>query len=214
METEKSVWEDVYKNTPLEEILWRSESASWFYQLVEEGAIPIGVALDLGCGTGEKTIYLAKNGFTVTGVDISKTAIKHARKFAAQAGVQAEFYIQDDTDLSFLKNKVFDFILDFSALHGIAKEKQSKYAEEIAKHLKSKGLFFLRCFSKRTPDRNSDYFLGPEVPGWKIWYFSEDDIVSLFGDKFKIIKKHQEDFKTPIRDIYFDEYLMESRIYY
>ena len=103
METEKSDWEDVYKNTPLEEIPWRSESVSWLYQLIEEGTIPIGMALDLGCGTGEKTIYLAKNGFTVTGVDISKTAIKHARKFAAQAGVQAEFYIQDDTDLSFLK---------------------------------------------------------------------------------------------------------------
>lgn len=206
----KSVWENVYKNTPLEEIPWRLESASWFYQLVEDGVISVGAALDLGCGTGERTIYLAKRGFEIIGVDISKTAIEHARRFADEAGVQIKFYIQDVTDLSFLKDKVFDFILDFSALHGIAKENQSKYVQEIAKHLKPKGLFFLRCFSKRTSSRDKDYFLGPEVPGWKIWYFSEEDIISLFGSYFKIIKKHQEDFETPIRDIYFDEYLMEK----
>ena len=206
----KSAWENVYKTTPLEEIPWRMESASWLYQLIEDGIIPVGTALDLGCGTGEKTIYLARKSFKITGVDISKTAIKHAKQFAAQAGIQAQFYIHDATDLSFLQDKVFDFILDFSALHGIAKEKQSNYVQEIAKHLKLKGLFFLRCFSKRTPNRDKDYFWGSEVPGWKIWYFSEDNIVSLFGNYFKIIKKHQEGFKTPIRDIYFDEYLMEK----
>ena len=205
------VWENVYKNTRLEEIPWRIESASWLYQLIENRVVPVGVALDLGCGTGERTIYLAKRGFKVTGVDISKTAIKHARKFADKAEVKTEFHIKDATDLSFLKDKAFDFVLDFSCLHGIAKEKQAKYVKEITKHLKLKGLLFLRCFSKRAPDRNKDYFLGPEVKNWKIWYFSKDDIVSLFGDKFKIIKKHQEDFKTPIRDIYFDEYLMERK---
>lgn len=205
-----SAWENVYKNTPLEEIPWRLESASWFYQFVEDETIPVGVALDLGCGTGERSIHLAKKGFTVTGVDISETAIKHARKFADEAGVRVEFYTKDVADLSFLKNRMFDFILDFSNLHGIAGEKQSRYAQEITKHLKPKGLFFLRCFSKRTPNRDKDYFLGPEVKGWKIWYFSRNDILSLFGNDFKITKTHQEDFKTPTRDIYFDEYLMEK----
>jgi 2-polyprenyl-3-methyl-5-hydroxy-6-metoxy-1,4-benzoquinol methylase len=204
-----NVWDNVYKDTPLEEIPWRSESAPWLYQFIEDKTIPVGTVLDLGCGTGEKSIYLAKEGFNVVGVDISKTAIKHAREFADKAGVKVEFYNKDATNLSFLKDKTFDFVLDFANLHGIAKEKQPRYVQEIAKHLKPKGLFFLRCFSKRTPNRDGDYFVGEEVGDWKIWYFSKEDIISLFGNDFKILKTHQEDFKTPIRDIYFDEYLME-----
>lgn len=205
-----NVWENIYKNTPLEEIPWRKALSSWFYQLVENSIIPVGSALELGCGTGEKTIYLSKKGFNVVGVDISSTAIEHARRLADKEDVQAEFYAKDATDLSFLKNRMFDFVLDFANLHGIVKEKQSIYVQEIAKHLKSRGLLFLRCFSKRTPDRDKDYFFDPKLGDWKIWYFSEDDILSLFGENFKIIKRHQDDYKVPVKDIYFDEYLLEK----
>ena len=37
--------------------------------------------LDLGCGSGRHTVYLAKHGFEVYGIDISRTGIKMTRKF-------------------------------------------------------------------------------------------------------------------------------------
>jgi len=205
----RNVWEKIYKDIPLEKIPWRAAPAAWFYKLVGGGTIPIGAALELGCGTGEKVIYLDSKGFKVIGVDISQTAIKHARKLAKKGKVKTDFYAKDATDLSFLKDHKFDFVLDFANLHGIAKNKQQVYAQQIAKYTKTGGLFFLRCFSKRTPNRNKDYFIDRIVGDWKVWYFSEKDIQKLFGNNFKIIKHNKEDYKTAVMNIYFDEYLMQ-----
>lgn len=205
----RNVWEKIYKDIPLKKIPWRSAPATWFYRLVDNETIQAGKALELGCGTGEKAVYLAKRGFKVAAVDISQTVIKHARKLARKEGVKIDFYAKDATDLSFLKDRKFDFILDFANLHGIAGEKQQTYAKGIVKHTNMGGLFYLRCFSKRTPDRKKDYFIDQLVGDWKVWYFSEDDILALFGTSFKILKRHKEDYKTPTMGVYFDEYLME-----
>lgn len=50
-----------------------------------------GPAIDLGCGTGNNSVWLAGQGFTVTGCDLSPIALDQARAKAAQAGVQCIF---------------------------------------------------------------------------------------------------------------------------
>lgn len=51
--------------------------------------LPAGRALDLGCGEGADAIWLAKQGWTATGVDISTTAVGRATRAAAAAGLDA-----------------------------------------------------------------------------------------------------------------------------
>lgn len=53
---------------------------------VASGLTP-GRALDLGCGEGGDAIWLARHGWTVTGVDISPTAVSRAGVAAREAGV-------------------------------------------------------------------------------------------------------------------------------
>ncbi len=53
-----------------------------------EGMAP-GRALDLGCGEGGDAVWLAQQGWQVTAVDISETALGRARALAQQAGVEA-----------------------------------------------------------------------------------------------------------------------------
>jgi len=51
--------------------------------------------LDVGCGTGRHAIELARRGYTVTGVDLSRSLLDRARQKAAQAGVSVTFRQHD-----------------------------------------------------------------------------------------------------------------------
>jgi thioredoxin reductase/SAM-dependent methyltransferase len=58
-----------------------------------------GTALDLGCGAGADAIWLAQQGWSVTGVDISSAALVHAASAAAVAGVADRIeWLQRDLD--------------------------------------------------------------------------------------------------------------------
>lgn len=53
-------WDEYYQK-PLDEIPWQNAPADWFKELVNNGTITGSQALDLGCGTGKKSVYLAKH---------------------------------------------------------------------------------------------------------------------------------------------------------
>src|SRR6267378_7272369 len=59
-----------------------------------------GIAIDLGCGTGTNSIYLAQHGWDATGIDFVPRAIKAARRKAAAAGVSPRFMVGDVTRLT------------------------------------------------------------------------------------------------------------------
>ncbi|MEJ3746888.1 class I SAM-dependent methyltransferase [Actinomycetes bacterium KLBMP 9797] len=57
-------------------------------QLVTEAAgLTPGTALDVGCGEGGDVIWLARQGWTVTGADFSANGLARAARHAEQAGV-------------------------------------------------------------------------------------------------------------------------------
>lgn len=209
----KKIWEAFYKNNPLDKIPWQKTQADWFHELLQKGEIKGESTLDLGCGTGMKSIELAKQGFSrIVGVDISLTAITYAKKNANDEKVsdKVKFYCQDATDLSFLGKEKFDFILDWANLHGLSKIKRTKYISEIVKHTKPKSQLLLRCFSKRGT-KKKNYF-EVETTGMKnrIYLFSKKDIEKLYGDYFQITKTNHSNPQTNI-GFEFDEYLMQRK---
>ncbi len=70
-------------------IFWRRATPPAELVALVEGpsALPVGRALDLGCGTGTDTIYLANHGWDVTGVDMTPRALAIAWRDATAAGV-------------------------------------------------------------------------------------------------------------------------------
>jgi 2-polyprenyl-3-methyl-5-hydroxy-6-metoxy-1,4-benzoquinol methylase len=59
-------------------------------------------ALELGCGVGRLSRYLAQQGVRATGVDFSTVAIAKARERVSQDHVRPEFIVADVTHLDAL----------------------------------------------------------------------------------------------------------------
>ena len=89
---------------------------------------PPGNAIDIGCGTGTNVITLAQAGWQVTGVDFVPRAIKTARRKVKKAGIRAELYIRDVTDLKGISGP-FDLALDIGCFHSIGESKADYLAE-------------------------------------------------------------------------------------
>jgi SAM-dependent methyltransferase len=62
---------------------------------IEADLIPRGTALELGCGTGADAVYLATQGFDVTAVENSPTALERARGRAQEEDVLLRFVLDD-----------------------------------------------------------------------------------------------------------------------
>ena len=100
------------------------------------GGVAPGRALDLGCGTGTNSIYLAQHGFSTVGVDYSPKAIATARDKAMRAGVAVDWHVADVTRLEFL-NSPFDFVLDLGCLHTINPADRIRYAANLERLMRS-----------------------------------------------------------------------------
>ena len=86
-------WDERYQlgDTP-----WDSGAPSAeLVRVLDEFEIPHGTALELGCGSGTNAVYLAQQGFSVTGVDCSETALNAARQKGADARVAVEWIAAD-----------------------------------------------------------------------------------------------------------------------
>src|ERR1043166_3103866 len=95
----------------MREYLWRA---------VERVARPGGRLFDLGCGTGLDAIHFAKQGFTVTGLDLSPQMVAETRKEAQRAGVSTRIPATELSvrNLDELKGEQFDCIYsDLGALN-------------------------------------------------------------------------------------------------
>lgn len=73
--------------------------------------------LDLGCGTGTLAIWLAEQGYRVTGIDASRAMVEHARRKAAWAGQAGiEWKVQDARRLRLAKSQQYDLVIALNAV--------------------------------------------------------------------------------------------------
>lgn len=106
---------------------------------------PPGRALDLGCGTGTNAIFLAKNGWQVTGVDFARRALRIARSKAKTTGVQIDFRYADVSRLNRLSGK-FDLVLDIGCFHALTPSAKTRYLANLDQLLSVEGVFMIYTF--------------------------------------------------------------------
>src|SRR6185312_5690462 len=95
--------------------------------------LPAGKALDLGCGTGDSSIYLAQQGWTVIGVDYVEQPLEAARDKAAALNASVDFVRADVTKLS--QDRVgthFNLVVDNGCLHNMSDGDRDAYVREVS----------------------------------------------------------------------------------
>ena len=96
-------------------------------------ALRPGRAIDVGCGRGRASIYLAQRGWQVTGVDTVERALRVARRRAARAGVEVAFVHGDVTRLDQADIAgPFDLFLDLGCFHILGEEERARYGASLA----------------------------------------------------------------------------------
>jgi cyclopropane fatty-acyl-phospholipid synthase-like methyltransferase len=97
-------------------------------------ALPAGRALDLGCGTGRNSVYLARHGWNVTGVDLVEHAITQARARAVAEGMPVRFVHGDITRLDELGvGDRYTLLVDFGCFHSVPVARRDAYAAAVTK---------------------------------------------------------------------------------
>lgn len=78
--------------------------------------LPRGRTLDIAMGSGRNAIYLAKMGFQVEGVDISREATDEALAYARKEGVSIQARVEDLETIPNFEEEVYDLVLCFNYL--------------------------------------------------------------------------------------------------
>ncbi len=175
-------FDHAYEGTPTWDI-GRPQGA--IARLASSGAIA-GPILDVGCGTGENSLYLASLGYEVLGVDLARAAIEKARAKAAQRTVsgRVDFRLWDALRLDEL-GATYRTAIDSGLFHCLAPEQRAAYAASLHAVLSPGGRVFILCWSARNP-----FGLGPERirkldirgsfrSGWSIEAIDEDSLETL-----------------------------------
>ena len=141
--------------------------------------------LDLCCGTGTVSLLLAKEGFKVTGVDISPGMIELATRKAQTMGIRADFHAQDAA--SFRLGKKFDLVFSFfDSLNYITESADLQQAfYRVWEHLNPGGLFIFDmntelALAGRFFDQSNLSARSPVNYVWRSAYDPEARICSIY----------------------------------
>lgn len=140
---------------------------------VKNADLIAGSILEMGCGTGELTLYFAERGHEVTGIDYLEYPIAEAKRKAQQRGLAARFFVMDALALEDLP-AVYDSVIDCGLFHVISDEDRPRYEKGIAGVVKPGGRLFLLCFSDREP------------PGHGPRRIARQEIYDLFAEGWEV----------------------------
>jgi len=167
-----SWWESAYASSPPWDI---GAPQPEIVKLVENNEIPKGRVLDIGCGTGDNSIFLAENGFSVTCMDIAHLAIDKGKTKATKQKVRVGFRVGDAFKLEeYFNQEYFNAVVDSGLFHTLSDDERSIFAKQIRRVLVNGGKYFMLCFSDKEPGNE-----GPRR-------ISKKEIEETFSEMFRI----------------------------
>lgn len=107
--------------------------------------------LDLGCGAGRHSVLLGNGGFEVLGIDISRDALKMARKWVRKEKLADVAFVRATMTSLPLTEGCLDAVISVSVIHHAFKKDIVATVNEIHRALRKNGLFLANLASVADP---------------------------------------------------------------
>ncbi len=192
-----SNWFETWFNTPYYYLLYKlrdeNEAADFIDALLKYLKPPVQASiLDLACGKGRHSIYLADKGFDVTGVDLSYKYMKEAKQFEHE---RLSFFVHDMRML--FRVNYFDIIFNFFTSFGYFDNSHDDYKtiRSAAAGLKMNSCLIIDFF-------NVNYVLD---------HLIEEDKKTIEGIEFTIRKEYLNGFIE--KDIFINDHGKELKFH-
>ncbi|HYK05470.1 MAG TPA: class I SAM-dependent methyltransferase [Thermoanaerobaculia bacterium] len=146
-----------------------------------------GRALDVGCGAGVYTTWLAEQGMEATGLDLFPEALEMARARAAAKNVNVTFVAGDL--FAFVPDRPFELVFDSGCLHSLVGGNVREYKRKLLTWLAVEGDYVLGHWGKRHP---LDWRpIGPKRR-------SQAAVEAMFAPELRLLKADVTDFAAPM----------------
>jgi len=169
-EKDKIKWNNKYKNTPT--LLEKREASKKLINIIKE--IKGKKALEIACGAGRNSIFLAQNDFEVEALDISDVAIENLKK----KNIRNITVKQIDLENFKPNENSYDLIVKTNYL-------DRDIIPNLVKALKKDGILLVETYmdhiSNEKPPSNPDFLL------------KKDELKTFFDEKFEIVEYDEFD---------------------
>ena len=164
-------WQDHYDSNDLGWDL--GQVAPPFVELWEKGKLPWGEVLVPGCGRGHEVIFLAENGFEVTGIDFSEGAVTYLGNALKKRNLKGRVLHQDFFSLDDTHDGVYNLVIEQTFFCAISPRQRQDYVLKVSRMLKPGGMLV-------------GLFYHTDKQGGPPYNTTREDIETHFSENFEI----------------------------
>ena len=149
--------------------------------------------LEIGCGAGNNLWFAAREGFEVTGLDASESAISFARQRFTDDSLIGTFDVGSFTSLPYT-DQAFDVVIDRAASTNVNLATAKKVVAEVHRVLKNRGVFYSEVFSDHASSRGhllDDGVLtnieGPYSGAGHIYFYGRKELEKMYAEGWTVL---------------------------
>ena len=171
----RNPWAREYGRTP-DRYIWGT-APSGFAQELTILVPPGGRVLDLGCGEGRDSVFFARCGFDVTGLDAAADGLAKAERLAREHGVKIRWLCRSMTDVPAIGR--FDLIYSCGSIHHVPAAERPRLFRRLGTLTRPNGVHGHIVFT----DVSAYVELSEEID-----YFAPGELGTIFGAGWRVLE--------------------------
>lgn len=154
-----NAYDNRYKRIHEDDLLWFSKDPTpELIEWIKHYNIPIKDEIcEVGCGEGRDALFLAGQGYKITGIDISEEGIGKCKELSKERNLDIEWIVGDALHLGEKFYRNYNWIYSIGTLHMLVEDEDRKqFLKAIYSLLKPKGKFLLISMGDGETEKKSD----------------------------------------------------------